>query len=108
MTFEASDVLNSAKRNVSEYVKAEALKHCIDKRWSTLTCNRPLSNVLGLPVLSVSPDSGAGFATMLSSSTLYPREKACENSATLNLFDLYLQITRVLVLLDQTISYLWF
>ena len=87
--FEASDVLNSAKRNLSKNAKVEALKHCIDKRWSTFTCNRDLSNVLELPVLSVSPDSGDGLATLISSSTLYPREKACENSTTLNLFDLY-------------------
>ena len=51
VAFEASDVLNSAKRNSSEYAKVEALKHCIDKRWSTFTCNRALSNALGLPVI---------------------------------------------------------
>ena len=89
-------MLNSAKRNSSKYAKVEAPKHCIDKKWSTFACNRALSNVLGLPVLSVSPESGDGFAALLSNSTLYPREKACENSTTLNLFDLYLQITRAL------------
>ena len=52
VAFEACDVLNSAKRNSSEYAKVEALKHCIDKRWSTFTCNGALSKILELPVLS--------------------------------------------------------
>ena len=47
-----------------------------------------LSTVVGLPILSICPDSGKEFAALLSNSTLYPRE------------NLYLQITRVLVLLD--------
>ena len=45
-------------------------------------CNRAISNVLGLPVISISPDSGDRFATLLRNSTLYPREKACENSTS--------------------------
>ena len=52
---------------------------------------------LGMPVLSVSPDSGDEFAYWLSNSIVYPREKACENSAALKLFDLLLQITRIIV-----------
>ena len=87
--FGASDVLSSAKRNLSEYAKVEALKHWTGKRWSTFTCNRALSNVLKLPAVSFSPDSGDGLATLLSNSTLYPMENVCENSTTLNLFDLY-------------------
>ena len=88
-------------------MKVEALKHCIDYGWSTFPCIRALSNVLGLPVLSVSPDSGDEYAALLNNSTLYPREKACENSTTLNLFDLHLQITRAIVLLHQAILCLW-
>ena len=38
-------MLNSAKGNFSEYLKVEALKHCIDERSSVFTCNRDLSNV---------------------------------------------------------------
>ena len=82
-------------------MKVEAPKQCIDYLWSTLTCNRALSNGLGLPVLSISPDSGDEFAVLLSNPTLYPRYEACDNSVTLNLFHLYLQITRVMVILDQ-------
>ena len=62
-------MLNSAKGNLSDYENVEALKHCIDKRWSTFTCNRALSNILGLPVLSVSLVSGDEFAALLSNST---------------------------------------
>ena len=49
-------------------MKVEALKHGIDYRWSTLTCNRALSNILGLL-----PDSGDEFAALLRNPTLYPR-----------------------------------
>ena len=86
VTFEASDVLNSAKKNFSECVKVEALRNCIDKRWSPFICIMALSNVVGLPILSIFPDSGDEFAVLLSNATLYPGAKACENSATFNLF----------------------
>ena len=45
-----------------------------------------LSNVLGLQILSTSPDSGAEFTALLSNALLYPREIKCENSTTLHLF----------------------
>ena len=86
VTFEASDVVNSAKNNFSECVKVEALRNCIEKRWSPFICIMALSNVVGLPILSIYPDSGDEFAVLLSNATLYPRGKTCENSATLNLF----------------------
>ena len=82
------------------------MKVCIDKRWRTFTSNMVLSAVVGLPILSVCPDSGDEFVAMLSNSILHPRVKACENSTISNLFSLYLQITRALVLVDQTILYL--
>ena len=91
-------MLNSTKRNLSENEKVEALKHCIDYRWSTLIGNRALSNVFGVAVLLVSPDSGGRFATLSSNSTLYPREKLVKIQPVL-----YLQIIRVLALLGQTI-----
>ena len=67
-----------------------------------------LSTVIGLPILSICPDSGNDFASLSSNSTLYRREKVCQSSTNLNLFGLYLQVERVLVLLDQTILCLWF
>ena len=67
-----------------------------------------LSTVVALPILSICPDSGNEFVALLRNSTLYPREKACQNSNILNHFGLFLQITRVLALLGQTILCLWF
>jgi len=77
-TFKASDVLNSAKRNFSVYVKVEAPWNCIGKRWSPLIYLMALSNVVGLPILSVCPDFVDEFLVLLSNAILYPREKFCE------------------------------
>ena len=53
---------------------------------------------MGLPILSICPDSGNEFAALSSNSTLYPREKVCQKSTNLTLFGLHLQVTRVLAL----------
>ena len=60
-------MLNSARKNYSECVKVEALRNCIDiQRWSPSVCIMALSNVVGLPIISIYPDSGDEFAVLLS------------------------------------------
>ena len=77
-------------------MKVEALKHCIDYRWSTLRCNRTLSNILVLLqtlVMNLQPCYAIQHCIL--------DKKIVKTQSLLNLFDLYLQITRVMVLLDQ-------
>ena len=104
-TFEASDLYNGAMRNFSQCVKVEAVRNCIDRRWSPFICIMALSSVMGLPVLSIYPHSGDEYAAMLSNAILYTREIQFDNLAT---FKSILVCTKmILFLLDQIIKCLW-
>ena len=53
ITFEASDLYNGALRNFSQCVKVEAMRNCIDRRWSPFIYIMPWSSVVGLQILSI-------------------------------------------------------
>ena len=72
--FKAREMLNSAHRNFTEYVKVEALKNYLDKRWSSFIFKMFHSRIMELPILSICSDSGDEFSACFSSATLYPRE----------------------------------
>ena len=57
VTFEATNVLTSAKRKFSECTKVEAHRNGINKRWSSFICIMALSNVVGLPTLGMNLQS---------------------------------------------------
>ena len=46
------------------------------QKWNPLICIMALSNVVGLSILSIYPDSGDEFAVLLSNALMNPRQGA--------------------------------
>ena len=69
VTFEASDVLNSA-RKIILMSEGRDTQELYRQKWNPLICIMALSNVAGLSIFSIYPESGDEFVVLLSNALM--------------------------------------